>query len=82
MRIMADSNIEQLSSEEYDDSLSTSSSSEYSEEVDLSVPSLEVKVHPYRFEPELPPIDIDDGPREEDNSADILPVNRVGNIEW
>ena len=79
---MADSDNERLSSEEYDDSLSTFSSSEYSEEVYLSVPSSEVEIHPYRFEPELPPIDIDDGPREEDNSADISPVNRVGNIEW
>ena len=82
MHVIADCDIERLSSEDYDNSSSTSLLSEYSEEVELSVPSSEVEVHPYRFEPELPLIDIDDGSSEEDNSANILPANRVGNIEW
>ena len=84
-RVMADSDISGLSSktdEECDDSLFISSSSEYSEEVDLSLPLSEVEVQPYCFEPELPATDIDDGSSEEDNSAEILPVNQVGNIEW
>ena len=53
---MDDSDISGLSSEtdeECDDTLSISSSSEYSEEVDLSLPSSEVKVQPYCFQPEL-----------------------------
>ena len=86
-RVMADSDISGLSSEtdeECDNSLSISSSCEYSEEVDLSLPSSEVEVQPYRFEPELPATDIDDsdGSSEEDSSAEISYLNRVGNIEW
>ena len=62
--------------------MTISSSSECSEEVDLSLPSSEVEVQPYRFEPELPATDIDDGSSEEDSSAEISSLNQVGNIEW
>ena len=82
---MADSDISGLSSEtdeECDDSLSISSLSECSEEVDLSLPSSEVEVQPYRFEPELPATYIDDGSSGEDSSAEISSLNRVGNTEW
>ena len=83
-RVMADNDICGLSSEtdeECDDSLSISSSSEYSEEVYLSLPSSEVEVQPYRFEPELLATDIDDGSSEEDNSSEISSLDRVGNTE-
>ena len=77
-RVMVDSDISGLSSEtdeECDNSLWLSSSSEYSEEVDLSLPSSEVEAQPYRFKPELPATDIDDGrSSEEVNSAEILPM--------
>ena len=42
------------SDDEYDLTLSSSLSSEVSEEVRLSWPSLEMEVLPYRFEPGLP----------------------------
>ena len=48
------------SDDEYGLTLSSLLSSEVSEEVLLSWPSLEMEVLPYRFEPDLPGTDIDD----------------------
>ena len=84
---MADSGSSRYSSETDDDynlSLSTSLSSEASEEICLSGPPLEMEVRPYRFEPDLPSTtdrDIDDGVHRTAVSESSL-VDRVGNTDW
>ena len=84
---MAESGSPRLSSDsddEYDLTLSSSLSSEVSEEVRLSWPSLEMEVLPYRFEPGLPDTEIDDSADPSINSPEMeaLYVDRVGNTDW
>ena len=84
---MADGGSSQHSSEtedDYDLSASTSLSSEASEEMLLSNPSLEMEVRPYRFEPDLPDStdrDIEGRAHRTDVSESVI-VDRVGNTEW
>ena len=72
------------SDEEYDLTLSSSLSSEVSEEVSLSWPSLEMEVLPYLFEPDLLSTDIDDraDPSTVSPEMEVLYVDRVGNTDW
>ena len=84
---MADSGSSRYSSEtdlESDLSLSTSSSSELSEDIHLSGPLLETEILPYRFEPTLAPTDADDGVHAATlaTETEASPVDRVGNTDW
>ena len=84
---MAESGSSRYSSEtdlESDLSLSTSSSSEFSENIHLSEPSLETEILPYRFKPMLAPTDIDDGVHAATfaTETEASPVDRVGNTDW
>ena len=80
---MAESGSSRCSSET-DLSLSTSSSSEFSEEIHLSGPSLETEVLPYHFKPELAPTNTDDGVHAPTFSpeTEASPVNHIGNTDW
>ena len=72
------------SDDKCDLTLSSSLSSDVSEEVCLSWPSLEMKVLSYRFEPDLPGTKIDDSADPSTVSPEIeaLYVDRVGNTDW
>ena len=84
---MADSGSLRYSSEtddDYDLSLSTTLSSEASEEICLSGLPLEMEVWPYRFKPDLPSTinrDIDDEVHRTAVSKSSL-VDHVGNTDW
>ena len=72
------------SDDEYNLTLSRSLSSEVSEEVRLSWPSLEMEVLSYRFKPDLPSTDIDGSvyPSAVSPEIEALYVDRVGNTDW
>ena len=84
---MAESGSPRCSSDsdnEYNITLSSSFSTEVSEEVHLSWLSLEIEVLPYRFEPDLPSTNINDRIYPSIVSPEIkaLYVDRAGNTDW
>ena len=67
--------------DEYNLTLSSSLSSEVSEELRLSWPSLEMEVLSYPFKPDLPVTNID-GSVYPSAEIEALYVDRVGNTDW